>query len=73
VRLELGDRPGPVVVFTVGGRLGYLEETLASWASVRGAGNATFVFLVEPQDECMRAPRLRPGCRWCPSTMSGGA
>jgi hypothetical protein len=62
MRLELGDRPGPVVVFTAGGRLGYLEETLASWASVRGAGNATFVFLVEPQDEwdvvhaCAAAP-----------------
>ena len=48
MRLELGERDRPVVVFTVGGRRKYLEETLASWEKVRGIESATLVFLVEP-------------------------
>jgi len=51
VRLELGERDRPVVVFTVGGREDYLCETLASWAKVRGVGDATMVFCVEPLHE----------------------
>jgi len=50
VRLELGERDRPVVVFTVGGRWTYLAETLQSWGKVRGVQYATMVFLVEPQD-----------------------
>ena len=49
MRLELGERDRPGVVFTVGGRAAYLEETLESWSKVRGVENATMVFLVEPE------------------------
>jgi hypothetical protein len=49
VRLELGERDRPVVVFTVGGRADYLDETLSSWQEVRGIESATMVFLVEPE------------------------
>ena len=49
MRLELGERDRPVVVFTVGGRADYLDETLSSWQEVRGIESATMVFLVEPE------------------------
>ena len=49
MRLELGERDRPVVVFTVsGGRPGYLGETLDSWSQVRGIENATLIFCIEP-------------------------
>jgi hypothetical protein len=48
VRLELGERDRPVVVFTVGGRVAYLRRTLESWAGVRGVEDATLIFLAEP-------------------------
>jgi hypothetical protein len=50
VRLELGERDRPVVVFTVGGRTDYLQETMNSWAEVRGIEDATLVFLIEPSE-----------------------
>jgi hypothetical protein len=47
--LNLGAEPErPVIVFTVGGRLNYLLETLTSWSLVRGVSEATMIFLVEP-------------------------
>ena len=48
MRLELGERDRPVVVFTVGGRADYLDETLSSWQEVRGIESATLIFRVEP-------------------------
>ena len=48
MKLDLGERDRPVIVFTVGGREDYLSETLASWRQVRGVEDATMVFLVEP-------------------------
>jgi hypothetical protein len=48
VKLDLGERDRPVIVFTVGGRRDYLTETLQSWSKVRGIEDATMVFLVEP-------------------------
>jgi hypothetical protein len=48
VRLNLGERDAPVIVFTVGGREQYLVETLKSWRKVRGIENATLIFRVEP-------------------------
>jgi hypothetical protein len=48
VKLDLGERDRPVIVFTVGGRREYLTETLQSWSKVRGIEDATMVFLVEP-------------------------
>src|SRR6185312_16635626 len=38
----------PVIVFTVGGRMDYLPDTLDSWSKVRGIDRATLIFLVEP-------------------------
>ena len=54
MRLELGERDRPVVVFTVGGRADYLSKTLASWARVRGIEDSTMVFLVEPGQQDSR-------------------
>ena len=54
MRLELGERDWPVVVFTVGGRAAYLSKTLASWARVRGIEDSTMVFLVEPGQQDSR-------------------
>jgi hypothetical protein len=48
VKLDLGERDRPVIVFTVVGRRDYLTETLQSWSKVRGIEDATMVFLVEP-------------------------
>jgi hypothetical protein len=48
VKLDLGERDRPVIVFTVGGRFPYLAETLQSWEKVRGIEDATLIFLVEP-------------------------
>jgi hypothetical protein len=51
VRLNLGERDAPVIVFTITGhRYAYLRKTLYSWQRVRGIENATLIFLVEPQD-----------------------
>jgi hypothetical protein len=56
VKLDLGERDRPVIVFTVGGgRPEYLMETLASWAKVRGIEDATLIFLVEPGHQRARA------------------
>jgi hypothetical protein len=38
----------PVVAFTVGGRVSYLRETLASWSNVRGIEGAELIFCCEP-------------------------
>jgi hypothetical protein len=51
VRLNLGERDAPVIVFTVGGRAEYLGQTLASWYLVRGIEDATLIFLVEPESD----------------------
>jgi hypothetical protein len=56
MRLELGERDRPVVVFTVGGRFDYLGETLDSWSQVRGVEDATFVFLIEPSARDAEVP-----------------
>ena len=65
MRLELGERDRPVVVFTVGGRLRYLEKTLASWAGVRGIEQATLIFLVEPAEPkvTLRCAEARKFCK----------
>jgi hypothetical protein len=58
--LNLSAEPDrPVIVFTVGGRMPYLLETLTSWSLVRGISQATMIFLVEPgQDRgSMRAAK----------------
>ena len=48
MKLDLGERDRPVIVFTVGGRADYLSDTLDSWHMARGIEDATLVFLVEP-------------------------
>ena len=62
MRLELGERDRPVVVFTVGGRFDYLATTLRSWENVRGIEDATMVFLVEPSATDADVPL---GCLVC--------
>jgi hypothetical protein len=47
VKLDLGERDRPVIVFTVSGRINYLSETLESWAEVRGVEDATMIFLLD--------------------------
>jgi hypothetical protein len=52
MKLDLGERDRPVIVFTVTGRReSYLLETLQSWSHVRGIEDATLIFMVEPLDE----------------------
>jgi hypothetical protein len=64
VKLDLSPDPWqPVIVFTVGGRMTYLLDTLDSWSRVRGIDRATMIFLVEPREhqhsgivfECLEA------------------
>ena len=62
MKLELGERERPVIVFTVAGRFDYLAATLTSWEKVRGIEDATMIFLVEPSATRSEVPL---GCLVC--------